>query len=808
MHTVTAVVQKSPSNIPLKLIDGQLVLDRGWAPYSQVPLTVKTPTNTTELAYIDPRDDRRVTITVTRTDNGVTHSTRTFDLALVDVKHNYGSQAGTMTLELATDETLLQDYSVLTTERIYGLDVRTAVLYALAKIGRDAYLITEPTLTNLATNPSVETSTTLWTAIAGTGGVASRSAVTTATDYGAKVLRTTWSTATTGAGGGTYYDQPVTAGLTYSFGFSHVKSSIANRLIFRIEWLAAGLSIISTVLGSEVQVAAGTVYGAADFAIQGIVAPPTAAYARLKVISVAGTGFANWSVTSYLQLDALMVNLGATVNTYFDGETTDTSTHTYAWTGTANASTSTDVPVQNGTLTTQDYGPALTNLTPNPLRWASTLVTTGWAPSASGGAGGVAAVTNAATPVWGGTFGFTQKILRCTWSTATVAAGSGIYHDLPVTAGKRYSIGMFYIRTSIATRLSIGIEWRTASTAISTTWSTDELQTLAEPLVGPSDNFNLNTDGPSGAKLWLENQAAPATATVARIFIRTVTGTGFANWTVGSTLDVLNFMAIEGSSLDPAFNGVGRFGGATPEPWSGIYTYAWTGTADQSTSTRTPQPNNDAMIWKAGVSAWDWISEIVRAVGLQLWCDETRNWHLLALDYPLPASSPTSAALTVAEGINMIEGDDRISRRSDSEWGTGVVVHSQWIDSEGATQESWGYAGTSNRVITVESTIPNDQSASSILAKITAQGRTYSADLISDYSATPGQPLTITVPNESASTQRLGTVTWSIGRNKLMGISTARGKTRTPSPTPTAPRISATNLARRIRDKFSLNIER
>lgn len=211
-------------------------------------------------------------------------------------------------------------------------------------------------LTNLITNPSIEAATTGWTGVPGTTGVVglTSAAPATTTAFGTKVLKALWSTASTAAGGGAYFQtgaSSVTAGTVYSFQFGHVKSSINNRLQMKLEWYnASNVLIGSATLGTAAQVTAGTIY--TTFKLENQTAPTAASYVRAYIISATGTGYANWSINSFLELDGLMLNVGATVYSYFDGATADTSALQYDWTGTANASTSTStwLTVLTGTL--------------------------------------------------------------------------------------------------------------------------------------------------------------------------------------------------------------------------------------------------------------------------------------------------------------------------------------------------------------------------------------------------------------------------------------------------------------------------
>jgi hypothetical protein len=188
---------------------------------------------------------------------------------------------------------------------------------------------------NLVTNASAEVSTSGWTAIPGTSGVAALTSVTSTTEYGSKVLRCTWSTASTAAGGGSSTDVAVVAGQTYSFVVNHIKSSITNRLQLQVEWRTSSTTV-STVTGTAFVSSAG-VEGSATLNDQ--VAPATATVARIKVVSVTGTSYANWSIGSYLELDGVIANYGSTVQ-FFDGYTANTSAYDYSWDGTVGLSTS------------------------------------------------------------------------------------------------------------------------------------------------------------------------------------------------------------------------------------------------------------------------------------------------------------------------------------------------------------------------------------------------------------------------------------------------------------------------------------
>lgn len=68
-------------------------------------------------------------------------------------------------------------------------------------------------------------------------------------------------------------------------------------------------------------------------------APPTADFAAIRIVDVAGTGWSTWKGGDVILLDAAMISVSQ-VFPYFDGSFADDGTYTYDWLGTANASQS------------------------------------------------------------------------------------------------------------------------------------------------------------------------------------------------------------------------------------------------------------------------------------------------------------------------------------------------------------------------------------------------------------------------------------------------------------------------------------
>lgn len=192
-------------------------------------------------------------------------------------------------------------------------------------------------MVNLSPNPSGEAATTGWVAIPGTSGAATVSNPTSATAFGTKVIRTTWTTASTAFGGGIYQEIPVTAGGVYSFQMGHVKPSVSNLITSQIQWLDVSDAVISTSAGAASVTGAGVV---SSRSMLNKTAPALAVKARYGVITAGGVGYVNWAIGDYLEVDGFMANEGETINDYFDGGSADSGEWFYGWTGTEDLSTS------------------------------------------------------------------------------------------------------------------------------------------------------------------------------------------------------------------------------------------------------------------------------------------------------------------------------------------------------------------------------------------------------------------------------------------------------------------------------------
>ena len=193
-----------------------------------------------------------------------------------------------------------------------------------------------PAITNLVTNPSLETNTASWTGASGTGGASSVTTPSTGGYSENKFFRMTFSTAPTSSDE-YFYSNGVTYNLCaentqYTFsGYIRPSWSGANYYI-NIVWYDSSSSITGSVSGTPVSVSPGS-WTPLNFTAT---SPATTYRARIQV-KITG---ALPQVNDTLDADAFMMTQGSSRYNYADGDTTN-----WVWNGTANGSSSTGPPV-------------------------------------------------------------------------------------------------------------------------------------------------------------------------------------------------------------------------------------------------------------------------------------------------------------------------------------------------------------------------------------------------------------------------------------------------------------------------------
>lgn len=228
---------------------------------------------------------------------------------------------------------------------------------------------------------------------------------------------------------------------------------------------------------------------------------------------------------------------------------------------------------------------------------------------------------------------------------------------------------------------------------------------------------------------------APEGAAYASPYVNTTGNTGAG---LGHVVD--GAMFYEGDEVVPYFDG--------STAASATYTYAWTGDANASPSTRTPVVERlpQLFTWEPGVNAWDFLVPITGSENTILWCDEQRRWYLEAPDLR------TVPDLLIVTPDNAAEGNDNLSRDSELTFLDGIVV--KYRDGK------LDVAGTAGKVRTVDldRSFPGTGLAAAMLARSLGTGRVQTATVMGELDATPGMQVAFSLPGAPDTTGRLAAV--------------------------------------------------
>jgi hypothetical protein len=311
--------------IPYSPESGTVTLDSGNVPYAYATIDLPFLDDAT-LDFLDPDNDVRVPFEA----GDATETLRPFDLGLRGrvVDH----ERKTVTLTLASDESLLSDHKALTSDngaRAFESSVRAVCNYVLGKIGAvlepgtdDADVTAYWSLTNLLTNPSAEVNTTGWGPGTGTSAIARITGAVPTTPAGTASFRWTASGAGQAFLSGTV-SMPVNAGRSYIFSGYVLGTSPVRNIQPMIRFTNSS--------GETLREFYGTSFASSTSAwirfVHSAVAPPGATLAVVHIRSVTNTA------GQFHFADALMFYEGTETVAYFDGATTDTSHYTYDWDG-------------------------------------------------------------------------------------------------------------------------------------------------------------------------------------------------------------------------------------------------------------------------------------------------------------------------------------------------------------------------------------------------------------------------------------------------------------------------------------------
>lgn len=344
IHHVPAITTLTPA---LPISQGKVRLDENYSPYVTANFTVPL-TSLELLEQIDPRNPQRVTVNMTEAVSGVS---RTLNLGLRS--RSVDHKAGTIDVELASDEILLHDLkrvatTVDSTPRTHEASLRALCTWALGKIGGtfaagtdNADLTATWDATNLQTNPSAGANLDGWSASQGT-----TSRLTGISVPGTSITTAVRGTMNAGATGGLYFnggDDSNVAGGVYNVRLSGkqlyrvsawVRTSVSKTIRLSVQQRNSSNAQSGTNLNGPDFTTTANTWHRLSFVFQAY--PDTV---RAGVYCYLSTG--SWSASQTMDMTGVMVTEGTTDTPSFDGSTTiRTDLYAYTWSGTPHLSTS------------------------------------------------------------------------------------------------------------------------------------------------------------------------------------------------------------------------------------------------------------------------------------------------------------------------------------------------------------------------------------------------------------------------------------------------------------------------------------
>lgn len=394
------------------------------------------------------------------------------------------------------------------------------------------------------------------------------------------------------------------------------------------------------------------------------------------------------------------------------------------------------------------------NLIPNP---GCENASPAWGLSAGTGASAFARAV-AVTP-YAGTYSTRWTAAAGDSNVRATPDNAGGY--FPVTPGKRY-LWRYQIRSSISRVHRAMLRFYTGN---GTGTQTDFIDVPVLP--------TSTTDWRGGGV----SAVAPEGATTVAPFVLT-DGNSAGQF---HYVDALMFVEMADDEILEESGSVIYFDGAN-NPDATRYTVAWTGTANQSTSTLTRLDDRDqaGLDIEPGDLWWDYLSPHVRANDFRLWCDENRDWWLTE------TGDTVAGTVAIAEGVNAIGGEDQISYQATNEAGTplfftAVVVRYRWL-LDGVQQTRYDFAGIGTGEgrkvlrVDIDRPWPGAGRAAAILAAAQGRGRTQALDAVMNLDATPGMALTTDLPSTPEQIGVVSAVTWRWSESTDHGTMTVRAR--------------------------------
>jgi len=703
---------------------GRFSLDAGRVPYAQAEVTLPM-TDLSVVEALDPRRELRGLLWLALNSGD---PQRSGDLSVQSRRVSHDGR--TITIGLASDEAILQQYTPLTvddTPLTFQSSLRSICNYVLSTV------IT--IRRNLLNNPAVRTAITGWGTRQGGGSTSiarTTNANTPADVVGNGVAR---MTLTADAPWWRIYQTtnvPIIAGRVYTLS-AWVRGTAATNGQFVIGWRNAANSTVAESVVSGLSIASGTSQWR-RYSVTGV-APAGATQAMLQFGRTTG------DVGDIFDMTGALFEQTSVLADYFDGDSPNLDGVGTLWVGAANASPSRMVPRLRASPAVDADATAYWTVT-NLLTEPSHEGALGWV------AGSNATSLGPATPAHSGS-------VAARW-TAPAAGATWIDTAGPIRVdqGRGYTIST-YMRSNVSIAGRFMVRFRNDADVI--------LQ----------ETFSPTTTLTSAYQRLVYSVTAPPGATKATLHIGAITtATNQQVWNDDA-------MFYEGLEEIPFFDG------STPDDAN--YTYAWSGVAQQSTSTRTPiiERPLELFSWQPNTSAWNFLMVLCGAFGFRLFCDEARDWYLVD-----PNAYTVAGDVSVASS-NATQADDTIDRDDDA-WCTGVAIEWTWPDRWGIQQTRYETAGSAGRVryLKVDQAFPGRGLAAAILARSSGRGRELSSTVAWDLTATPAMGMLVSLPGTKPQRSQIASVEWDISTG-LMSVIGRSG--RTVPDAPDAPTVTGSS---------------
>lgn len=218
---------------------------------------------------------------------------------------------------------------------------------------------------------------------------------------------------------------------------------------------------------------------------------------------------------------------------------------------------------------------------------------------------------------------------------------------------------------------------------------------------------------------------------------------------------------IDDADFTQTAEAVPHFDGSTPDTVH--YNYTWDDVANASSSRRTvlhDAPTPEAFIWRAGVSAMEFLSGLLKTVGLRLVCDEERRWTLRDASYREEGNQ------AYRHGVNIETADEKLSRDAE-DYATAAVYAYRWTDAAGIEQTrvdafALDTDGTPKVLrVEVNAPYPGPGRAENVVRRAQTRGRTVSVSAIPTWLERTDQTLSVLLEGTPIQTGIAGTVAFN-----------------------------------------------